>query len=165
MRLRITSVVAACLLVSSLVHTQSRKPHDWLTWGGDIERSGWNRSETGLSKSNIHNLELKWKTRIDSSVPVDIESGASMLTAPLVVEGVRTSQGSKTLVLTLAASNTIAAMDVDHGTILWQRKLENAVAPASAANWVCTNTSTAPRWSTKTKASCMSLPLTDDCTP
>jgi outer membrane protein assembly factor BamB len=129
--------------LSFLVHAQGRKPHDWLTWGGDIERSGWNRSETVLAKGNIRNLELKWKTQIDPGVPVDIESGASMLTAPLVVEGVRTPQGSKTLVLTLAASNTIAAMDVDHGKIVWQRKLENAVAPASAANWVCTNTSTA----------------------
>jgi outer membrane protein assembly factor BamB len=129
--------------LSFLAHAQGHKPHDWLTWGGDVERSGWNRDETVLSKSNIRNLELKWKTQIDTSVPVDIESGASMLTAPLVVEGVRTSQGSKTLVLTLAVSNTIAVMDVDRGKIVWQRKLENAVAPASAATWICTNTSTA----------------------
>ena len=144
--MRIPAAVAVGIFVSLfslLALAQSRASHDWLTWGGDAERTGWNRYDTSLSRSNIRNLELKWKTRIDKSVPIDIESGASMLTAPLVVEGVRTPQGPRTLVLTLAASNTIAAIDAERGTIVWQRTLENAVAPSSAANWVCTNTSTA----------------------
>jgi outer membrane protein assembly factor BamB len=143
MRSGISSALAVCLLISLVVRAQTLRPHDWLTWGGDVERSGWNRSETALSRNTIRNLELKWKMQIDKSVPVDIESGASMLTAPLVVEGVRTSQGSKTLVLTLAASNTFAAMDTDSGNVVWERKFDDAVRPSSAANWVCTNTSTA----------------------
>ena len=140
---RIISVVAVCLLASLIVHAQARKSHDWLTWGGDVERSGWNRSETALSKTSVRNLELKWKTQIDKQVPIEIESGAAMLTAPLVVEGVRTSQGTKSMVLTLAASNTVAALDPATGKIIWQRTFENTVQPANAATWVCTNTSTA----------------------
>jgi hypothetical protein len=132
-----------CLLLSLLGHAQSRRSREWLTWGGDPERSGWNRGETALSKNNIKNLELKWKTQIDRAVPIEIESGASMLTAPLVVEGVRTPQGSKALVLTLAASNTVAALDPSTGRIQWQRTLDKAVPPANPANWICTNTSTA----------------------
>jgi outer membrane protein assembly factor BamB len=135
--------LATCLSVSLLVHAQARRSREWLTWGGDAERSGWNRGETSLSKSNIKNLELKWKTQIDKTVPIEIESGASMLTTPLVVDAVRTPQGSKALVLTLAASNTVTALDPGTGKIVWQRKLDNAVQPSSAATWICTNTSTA----------------------
>jgi outer membrane protein assembly factor BamB len=143
MRTTLLIGLATCLSVSVFVDAQARRSREWLTWGGDAERTGWNRGETALSKSNIRNLELKWKTQIDKAVPIDIESGASMLTAPLVVEAVRTPQGSKTLVLTLAASNTVSALDPNTGTIVWQRKLDNAVQPSSAANWICTNTSTA----------------------
>lgn len=140
-RLLVLILVAAW--VTLLVRAQRSDSREWLTWGGNPERSGWNRGETALSKSTVRNLELKWKTQIDKSVPIAIESGAAMLTSPLVVEGIRTAAGLKTLVLTVAASNTVAALDAATGKIIWQRKLENAVAPAKPANWLCTNTSTA----------------------
>ena len=117
--------------------------HEWLTWGGDSERTGWNRAESALSKKTVGQLVLKWKTQIDKQVPIDIESGASMLTGPLVAQGVRTPQGTKTLVYTLAQSNTLAALDAGTGAVVWQRKIENTVEPANPANWICTNTSTA----------------------
>ena len=124
MRKRFFIGLAICLSASLLVYAQGRRSGEWLTWGGDAERSGWNRGETSLSKSNIKNLELRWKTQIDKTVPVEIESGASMLTTPLVVDAVRTPQGSKTLVLTLAASNTVTALDPGTGKAVWQRKLD-----------------------------------------
>ncbi|MCM3881023.1 MAG: PQQ-binding-like beta-propeller repeat protein [Vicinamibacterales bacterium] len=133
-----------CLLALSVsAAAQGPRSREWLTWGGNAERSGWNRGETSLTKNNIKNLELKWKAKIDQAVPIEIESGASMLTAPLVVEGVRTPQGSKALVLTLAASNTVTALDPASGKIQWQRTLDKAVPPVGTANWICTNTSTA----------------------
>jgi hypothetical protein len=131
------------VLFSPSGDAQGRRSKEWLTWGGDPERSGWNRGETTLTRGNIKNLELKWKTQVDKAVPIDIESGASMLTAPLVIEGVRTPQGARTLVLTLSASNTIVALDPASGKIQWQRTLEKNVQPSSVANWICTNTSTA----------------------
>ena len=135
---------AAWPLCSLLAHAQDRRPsHEWLTWGGDIERTGWNRAESALSKKTVGQLALKWKTRIDKQVPIEIESGASMLTGPLVAQGIRTRQGTKTLVYTLAQSNTLAALDAVTGAIVWQRTIENIVEPANPANWICTNTSTA----------------------
>jgi outer membrane protein assembly factor BamB len=139
----LVATLACCLFLSLFAHAQGRRSREWLTWGGDAERSGWSRAETSLTKSNIKNLELKWKTQIDKAVPIEIESGASVLTAPLVVEGVRTPQGSRSLVVTLAASNTIAALDPNSGKIVWQRHLDNVVQPANLATWLCTNTSTA----------------------
>ena len=132
-----------CLLLTALAGADERKSRDWLTWGGDPERTGWNRGETTISRKNASALELKWKLQIDQDIPIDIQSGAAMLTAPLVVENVKTGNGPKTLVFTLAASNTLAAIDAESGKIVWRRKFTNKVQPPRAANWICTNTATA----------------------
>jgi outer membrane protein assembly factor BamB len=130
-------------LWSLLAHAQRSLSHEWLTWGGDVERTGWNRAESALSKKTVGRLALKWKTRVDQQVPIEIESGASMLTAPLVAQGIRTRAGTKTLVYTLSAGNTLAALDAATGAIVWHRTIENTVEPGNPANWLCTNTSTA----------------------
>ena len=140
---RRSGVMAAAILTIGVVHAQKREAHEWLTWGIDTERSNWNREETRLSPATVGKLTLKWKATVDQEVPIEIESANAMLTAPLVVRNVRTPQGTKTLVYTLAASNTLAAVDTATGTIVWRRKFENTVAPVNPANWVCSNTSTA----------------------
>ena len=141
---------ATCLMllfclggVSLTVQAQSGRTREWLTWGGDIERTGWNRGETALSKQTVARLSLKWKTQIDKDVSIEIESGNSMLTAPLVAQGVRTPQGMKTVLYTLSASNTLAALDAATGASIWRRTFDNTVDPRSAPNWICTNVSTA----------------------
>ena len=137
-------MVALCFAgVSWAVNAQTGGSREWLTWGGDPERTGWNRGETALSKQTVGRLALKWKTQIDKEVPIEIESGNSMLTAPLVALGVRTPQGPRTVVYTLAASNTMAALDADTGATIWRRTFDNTVEPRATANWICTNTSTA----------------------
>jgi outer membrane protein assembly factor BamB len=149
MRSRVVSRVwrrfalAALVPVSAALVAQDSSPDEWTTWGGGVERTGWNRSETALSKSTVDRLTLKWHTQIDKEVPLAIESGASMLTAPLVARGVKTPQGTKTLVYTLAVSNTLAAIDAATGKIQWQVTFENVTPPANPADWICTNTSTA----------------------
>ena len=141
---RAVACSAALVFCSLIAHAQRGTTHEWLTWGGDMERTSWNRAESVLSKKTVGQLTLKWKTRIDQQMPpIDIESGASMLTGPLVAQQIRTPQGMKTLVYTLAASNTLAALDAGTGAVLWQRKIENTVEPGNPANWLCTNTSTA----------------------
>jgi PQQ-like domain len=129
--------------ISWAVQAQSARTREWLTWGGDVERTGWNRGETVLTRQNVGRLALKWKTQIDKEVSIEIESGNSMLTAPLVAQGVRTPQGPRTVVYTLSAANTLAALDAATGASIWRRTFDNTVESRSAPNWICTNTSTA----------------------
>lgn len=137
-------VLVVCLAgVSWAVYAQGGRSREWLTWGGDIERTGWNRGETVLSKQSVGRLALRWKTQIDKEVSIEIESGNSMLTAPLVAQGVRTPQGQKTVVYTLSASNTLAALDAATGAPIWRRTFDNTVEPRTPPNWLCTNMSTA----------------------
>jgi outer membrane protein assembly factor BamB len=143
-RRRFVAAVAICAGVNALaLYAQGGRSREWLTWGVDQERTGWNRNETVLSKQSVGRLQLKWKTQIDKEVSIEIESGNSMLTAPLVAQGVRTPQGARTVVYTLGASNTLAALDAATGAILWRRTIDKTVDPRNAPNWICTNMSTA----------------------
>jgi len=138
------TAAAICAGAGVLVlHAQGARSREWLTWGGDQERTGWNRAETAISKQNVSRLALKWKTQIDKEVSIEIESGNSMLTAPLVAANVRTPRGARTVVYTLSAANTLAALDAATGSPIWQRTIDHTVQPRSTANWLCTNMSTA----------------------
>src|ERR1051325_1879972 len=59
--------------------------NEWLTWGYDQERSGFNKAETTLSKDNVSGLAMLWTSQVPV-VPKEI--ALSTLTAPLVVQGV-----------------------------------------------------------------------------
>lgn len=115
-------------------------PRDWTTWGYDQERTGWNRGEAILTKQNVSRLTLLWNTQL-STVPTDIV--LSTLTAPLVVEGVRTAQGTMNLVLLLGADDTAFAVNADSGKLVWQKHFANTLAQVHPANWECANTANA----------------------
>jgi hypothetical protein len=143
MRFTISFLVGAIAVATLVLHAQGNRSREWLTWGGDSERTGWSRNETTLSKQTVGRLGLKWKAQVDKEVSIEIESGNSMLTAPLLAQGIRTPQGSKAVLYTLSASNTLAALDAATGESIWRRTFDNTTEPRTAPNWICTNTSTA----------------------
>jgi outer membrane protein assembly factor BamB len=138
------SALAVVVLVSFLLSPagSARVPSgsEWLTWGYDPERSGWNRTETTLSKENVSGLALQWSAQL----PVrPREIALSTVTAPLVVEGVTTSQGSRTLVFVVGSEDTVFAIDADGGQIVWQKGFPNTLTPPQTATWLCSNTQNA----------------------
>jgi outer membrane protein assembly factor BamB len=134
--------LALVLLLSPMVSVaqSTAAPRDWITWGYDQERTGWNRGETVLSKDNVSGLKLKWSTQL-STQPKEV--ALSTLTAPLVVEGVNTPQGRKTLVFVVGSDDTVFAIDADSGKVLWQKTFPNKLMPKQAATWLCSNTQNA----------------------
>ena len=52
-----------CELASSEAAEQAG---DWLTDGGDIERTAWQRNEYLLSTTSVKNMKLLWKTKLDN---------------------------------------------------------------------------------------------------
>jgi hypothetical protein len=128
-KMRATGLVLVFCLgsVSWAVHAQTGKSREWLTWGGDIERTGWNRGESTLSKQNVGRLGLKWKTQIDKEVSIEIESGNLMLTTPLVAQGVSHSSGIENRRSYALAGNTLAALDAATGASIWRRSFDNTV--------------------------------------
>src|SRR5690348_15839985 len=98
---------------------------NWLTDGGDLQRSGWNKDEKTLSKDNINTMKLLWK--------IDTGNGARdlhSLMTPLVVDSVPTSSGPKQIVYVVGSSDNLYAVDAKTGKTVWQRHFTYPAPPS-----------------------------------
>ncbi len=113
---------------------------EWLTWGYDAERTGWNRAETTLSKANVDKLQIVWKTKLSTPI-VDVV--LSTLTAPVVAADVSTRSGKKNILYILGADDVLFAIDADTGRQLWKKAFANPLKADKIATWLCPNTANA----------------------
>ena len=72
---------------------------EWLTFGGDAQRTGWLKDEKILTKDSPKSFGLQWKLHLDNE-PKELTS----LTVPLVVEDVYTARGVKDIVVVAGSS-------------------------------------------------------------
>lgn len=105
---------------------------DWPMFGADPQRTGWAIQETMLNRSNVGTLELKWKIRLENA-PKELTS----LTAPIVVDQVKTVRGIKEYVVVAGSSDVIFAIDADTGKLAWQKTFEVAGEPVRKPNGLC----------------------------
>ena len=89
---------------------------DWLTDGGNPQRTGWQKDEKILSKENVKDMKLRWKLQLDNQ-PRQLHS----LFPPLIVGRINTASGPKQIAIEAGISDNIYAIDVDAGTILWKK--------------------------------------------
>jgi outer membrane protein assembly factor BamB len=125
------------LSASAAAQAQPQSTSEWLSFGYDQQRSGWNTAETTLSPANVGRLKLLWSTQLPVT-PAD--TALSTLTAPLVAGGVETPQGRKNLVFTIGIDDTLYAIDADTGGIVWQKAFPNTGKPPRAATTNCADT-------------------------
>src|SRR5438552_15466658 len=62
------SILAIALLIapwSAAPHAQTQKA-DWLTDGGDPQRTAWQRHETILTRDTVKTMRLLWKIKLDN---------------------------------------------------------------------------------------------------
>ena len=110
----------------------------WLTFGGDPQRSGWNKTETDLAPDNVKHMKLEWSAKLDSE-----PKALSNLTAPIVRASMATPRGVKDLVIVGGVSNKLFVIDGDTGKILWQKTLSIEGTPERRDSWLCPNGLTA----------------------
>jgi hypothetical protein len=89
---------------------------DWLTDGGDNQRTGWNKDEKILTKDNVKNLKLLWKLQTDNE-PRALHS----LMPVLVVGQLTTANGPKQVGFVSGISDNLYAFEVETGKLLWQK--------------------------------------------
>ena len=112
-------VIAAAL--SGLV---SLSGADWLTDGGNPQRTAWQKDEKILSVHSVRNMTLLWKIHLDNE-PRQMHS----LFPPLVVERVKTSTGFRQIAVDAGVSDNIFAIDVENGELLWKKHFETTFTP------------------------------------
>jgi outer membrane protein assembly factor BamB len=111
--------------------------NEWLTWGYDQERTGWNRAETTLSPKNVSKLQQIWSTQL--AVPVD-KYVLSTMTAPIVASGVATPAGPTDILFILGANDSLFALDANTGKQLWTKSFPNPQTPKKPKEWLCPGT-------------------------
>lgn len=118
----------AALALAAALHA------DWLTFGYDPQRTGWNRQENKISRANVKSLALEWKLQLDN-----VNKELNSLTVPLVIERVFTPRGVKDIVIVAGASDNLYAIDADSGKLLWKKSFAAEGAPRQKPHWLCPN--------------------------
>jgi hypothetical protein len=90
--------------------------YDWATDGGDGQRTGWNKDEKILTKSNIKDLTLLWKMETGNQV-----RALHALMPVLVIGRLNTTAGAKQVGFVSGISDNLYAFDVESGTMLWKK--------------------------------------------
>src|SRR3989442_15614250 len=106
---------------------------DWLTDGGNPQRTAWQKDEKILTTDNVKNMKLLWKIKTDNK-PREMHS---MLPA-LVAGRATTSSGPKEIAVVTGVSDNIYAIDVEKGALLWKKHFEYTTGPApTGAGTLC----------------------------
>jgi outer membrane protein assembly factor BamB len=126
----------------SQVYAQSTEAAEWPTGSFDQQRDAWQRNETKITVDNAKNLRVLWKLKTGNK-PMGMQS----FREPLIVAGVHTAGGVKTLAIFAGSSDAVYAIDADNGTLVWQKELKWASdkpqEPGEGAGFICNNALTA----------------------
>jgi outer membrane protein assembly factor BamB len=107
------SMLAAGLLSGSALAWGT----DYLTAGGDNARTGWLKDEHVITKANVSQIKLLWKTKLPST-PREMHN----LFSPLIATSLRTPSGSKEVAVVAGVSDDLWGLDAKTGIVLWSKK-------------------------------------------
>jgi len=129
---KLAGVVALCLGCSftllSVAHGQARGGGPWSTAGGDEQLTGWQQSESQLTRDTVKSMKFLWKIKLGSQQVTEP-------TEPLFGGHTITNYGFKDIAVVLGPENTLTSVDFELGTVLWQRQ----VTPPPHAGLPCPN--------------------------
>ena len=117
--MHLTRLLIPVLLTASMIPGA-----DWLTDGGDPQRTAWQRDEKIFTLENVDQTKLLWKIKLDNE-PRQMHA----LFPPLIAEHVKTSDGQKQIGLVAGVSDNLFAIDLDTGNLLWSKHFDSEWQP------------------------------------
>ena len=111
---------AAAAIASSGILAQSQRKADWLTDGGDPQRTAWQRQETILTAETVKHMKLLWTLQTDNQ-----SRQMHNLFPPLIAGNVSTAAGSKEIAILAGISDNVYGIDVASGKQIWKRKFDS----------------------------------------
>ncbi len=133
--------VLVCVILSGMTtFAQSQKKADWLTDGGDPQRTAWQKNETILSPSTVKDMKLLWKIKLDNQ-PREMHS----LFPPLIVGNAAMPDGStREIAVVSGISDNLFGIDVEKGTQIWNLHFDsNFQTPPTGGGTLCPGGQTA----------------------
>jgi outer membrane protein assembly factor BamB len=115
----------ACAIVwAAPARAQGRGSSDWMTSGGDAQRSSWVRTDPKISVNSVQKpgFQVAWKIKLDSEPSV-----AATLDRYIGYRGFRS------FALVGSRSGGITAFDTDLGRVEWKKSLATGATPRDAS--------------------------------
>src|ERR1700674_486166 len=121
---RVLAIISVAL--AGMAGAQIR-PIDWPFYGGDAQRTGWEKGDSRITKENVKDFQLVLKRKLDTK-PV----GPFSLTPPVIIGRLISYRGFKELAFVAGASDNLWAIDADVDKVFWQKHLESSAEKAKA---------------------------------
>ncbi|MGI8989971.1 MAG: PQQ-binding-like beta-propeller repeat protein [Bryobacteraceae bacterium] len=109
--------VAYTVACTGLANAQGR-PIDWPNYGGDAQRTGWEKSDSRITKENIKDFRLVLKRKLDNG-----RGGPYSLTPPVVIGNLISYRGFKELAFVAGSSGKLWSIDADLERIFWEKQV------------------------------------------
>ena len=119
-RTAVTALAYLAIAITIAIPRAQTQKADWLTDGGDPQRTAWQRNETLLTKDTVKGMKLLWKIKLDNQT-----RQMHNLFPPLIAGSVTTRDGEKEIAVVAGVSDNIYAIDVARGTRLWKRTFDS----------------------------------------
>ena len=97
------------------------RPQNWPTYGGDAQRSGWEKTDPRITKDTVKDLQLLWKMKLENQ-----PKGPRPLLPPLILGNLISYRGFKELAFVASSADIVYAIDADLGKLFWTKHLEYA---------------------------------------
>lgn len=102
------------LVLTGVLNAQMGRTLDWPTYGGDAQRTGWEKSDARFTKDDLaKNFQLLWKMQ---------QKGTRTLMAPIVLGNLIGYRGFKELAFFGGSDDSLYVMDTDMNRMYWQTK-------------------------------------------
>ena len=91
------------------------RPVDWPNFGGDAQRTGWEKSDSRITRDNVKDFRMVLKKKIGSG-----SGGQYSLTPPVVLGQLISYKGFKELAFVQGAGDKVYALDADVERMFWE---------------------------------------------
>jgi PQQ-like domain len=113
---RLATIALAC---AGTANAQLGRTIDWNTFGGDIGRTGSERSDPFIKKDTLaKEFTLLYKSKLE-----DAPKGVRSVAPPVIISILISYRGFKELAFFGGSNNTVYSMNVDFGKMFWQKPL------------------------------------------
>jgi outer membrane protein assembly factor BamB len=107
---------AICLWCAGAISVFAQgRPTDWPNLAGDAQRTGWEKSDSRITKDNIKDFQLVLKRKLPGK--------GKVLTAPVVIGNLISYRGFKELAFVASDAGDMWSIDADLDRMFWEQHL------------------------------------------
>lgn len=124
--LSLTVILLGC---ACLGNAQMGRTTDWWSYGGDAQRTGWEKNDQKFTKEDVKDFKLLWKMKLDNQ-----QKGLRTLSAPVILGNLIGYRGFKELAFIAGSSDNIWVIDADLARMYWQKHFDTSGEASKGAN-------------------------------